>query len=164
MKKSRFIFLPLGLFILLLVPLFVVGPIYGSMTQKEERISLPLREHISPIMEHPFLPSLNEKSFSTHDEKAVEYPPVNIAKRFRMRRHSEREATDSGRGNQRNELGQTADPQVDTEDIPGIEYDEQGRPKEKRRRENRPNPNATQDNGNGKETPATHESILSPTN
>lgn len=81
-----------------------------------------------------------------------------------MRRHAEGEATDPRRESQRNESGPAAEPKVDTEDIPGIEYDEQGRPKEKRRRESRPNINATQGNGNGKETPGTHESVLSPTN
>jgi hypothetical protein len=95
----------------------------STITQEEKRISLPIREHTFLVLEQPFLPLLGQRSFSTHDDKSVEQPPIIIAKRLRMRRHSDGGATDP-RG-----LGLPADPQTDPEDIPGIEYDEQGRPK-----------------------------------
>lgn len=160
MKKCRLtLFLP-GIVVLPLVLLFFVGPVYGSVAQREGRISLPIREHIPPVPEQSFLPLVSQRSLSTHDDKNVEHPPINIAKRLRMRRHSEGEATDSRGGDQRNALGQTADPQTDPEDIPGIEYDEQGRPKDKRRREGGPKAqrsDAVQGNGNNEAPPLTAE-------
>lgn len=130
--KNRIIFLlsMLSFSILIFtVHLFSIRPVYGSLIKGEERISLPKREHISPVLEQPFFPLLSQRSFSTHDAKPVEQPKVNIAKRFRMRRHPDGGATDQREENQ-DHLGQ-AGPQSKLEDIPGIEFDSHGRPKKK---------------------------------
>lgn len=131
MRKSKIIFLPSTLLfsiLILMAHLFSVRLVYGSITQGE-RVSLTMREQISPVLEQPFFPLISQRSFSPQDDQTMEEPRV-IAKRFRLRRHPDGGVIDP-KGRREGELNQTADPQSDPEDIPGIEFDDQGRPRKK---------------------------------
>lgn len=101
--------------------LFRVEIVRGMMVRSE-----------TPLLstERPLDSLTNKTDFRIYSSEETGSRSIKVAKRFRLRRHPDGGAIDP-KGRREGELNQTADPQSDPEDIPGIEFDDQGRPRKK---------------------------------
>lgn len=133
MKKTRTEFSWLLFFsaLILMSCLFAVRPADSSVIRGTEKVFFTERERSFLFLVPSFHPLLGQRGFSAQDDKPMEDPTITIAKKFRLRRHPDGEASNLEGGRQQERLGQTIGPQPDPEDIPGIEFDSHGRPKTK---------------------------------